>query len=292
MKLTKNKGICALVCFSYFLFVISYFYGLVYSQMQDIDDVNNYKMSNHLFKESDNRAYRREENKFHGVMSDPYLSSVRHPGHPKNGIQMSENQLEGIRKVLPAKGNLLVWGLGNDSPYWHNSTNGKVKFIEDDSTMKKAGIQWYDKIMQEYPYLESYRVHYKTNTVKSFSKYVNHPDTWHELDLFDQLPESVTQTHWHVIIVDAPLGCCESGPGRYQSIYTSLKLANEGTHIFVDDFERKVEHVFSTNIFGKPVDVIKRQDTKFSKGNKQAHFIVNSINVFKPNTNITTKKME
>ncbi|XP_060591313.1 uncharacterized protein LOC132746245, partial [Ruditapes philippinarum] len=167
---------------------------------------------------------------------------------------MGENQLHGIKKVIPAKGNLLVWGLGNDSPYWQNSTHGQVKFIEDDSPSKKAGIQWYDTIMKKYPYLEAYRVHYNTNTVKSFSQYVNNPDTWHELDLCSQLPESVTQTHWHVIIVDAPLGCGCRGPGRYQSIYTSWKLAEINTHIFIDDFERKVEHEFSVNIFGKPVE--------------------------------------
>jgi hypothetical protein len=44
------------------------------------------------------------------------------------------------------------------------------------------------------------------------------------------------------------------------------------THIFDDDFERKVE--FSMNIFRQPIEVIKRADAKFSKENEQAHSIV------------------
>ncbi|XP_053380282.1 uncharacterized protein LOC128548818 [Mercenaria mercenaria] len=109
-------------------------------------------------------------------------------------------------------------------------------------------------MVKQYSFLEAYRVRYTTNTVRSFGKYKNSPEIWSELDLRSQLPASVTQTHWHVIIIDAPLGCCQKGPGRYQSIYTSRVLGSKGTHVFVDDFERKVEHEFSTKVFGKPVE--------------------------------------
>ncbi|XP_053380127.1 uncharacterized protein LOC128548747 [Mercenaria mercenaria] len=187
---------------------------------------------------------------------------------------MSGEQIKTISENLPEKGTLLVWGLGNDSPYWHNRTKGKVVYIEDDIPKRKAGIMWYDTIVKQNSFLEVYRVHYTTNTVRSFTKYINSPEIWSELDLSSQLPASVTQTHWNVIIVDAPLGCCQKGPGRYQSIYYSSVLGRKGTHVFVDDFERKVEHEFSINVFGKPVEVIQRQTTNASRANDQAHFIL------------------
>ena len=75
---------------------------------------------------------------------------------------------------------------------------------------------------------------------------------WHPINVDGKTPTAKiqnlvndTSTHWDVIFVDAPLGCCNSGPGRYQSIYTSKLLAGRDTHIFVDDYERKVEKTFS-----------------------------------------------
>jgi hypothetical protein len=260
--------------------------GLTYYHYQ-FQDIGNNQISDNTLNSSAKMTQLSEDK--HGIISNQYFNYL---SHLNSGIQMGDNQIGGIIKVLPTKGNLLVWGLGNDSPFWHNSTKGKVKFIEDDSPEKKAGIHWYSKIMQKFPYLEAYRVKYKTNTFKSFSKYVNNPETWNELDLCSQLPESFTQTHWHVIIVDAPLGCGKSGPGRYQSIYTSWKLAKINTHIFVDDFDRKVEHEFSVNIFGKPIDVIKRSKTKFSRANEQAHFIIHSSNAFLQNTTLAYHENE
>ena len=81
----------------------------------------------------------------------------------------------------------------------------------------------------------------------------------------------MTQTKWDVIIVDAPLGCCDAGPGRYQSIYTSYLLAQSGTHIFVDDYERKVERAFSNAVLGEPLKVLARP-AGASNTNEQAHF--------------------
>jgi len=75
---------------------------------------------------------------------------------PPEGTQMGNEQIHEILSVLPKDGNLLVWGLGNDSPFWHNSTNGKVVFIEDDIPEKKAGTLWFDVITSKYPFLEAY----------------------------------------------------------------------------------------------------------------------------------------
>eukprot|EP00912_Choanoflagellata_sp_UC4_P001762 UC4_evm8s1127 len=112
--------------------------------------------------------------------------------------------------------------------------------------MKKGGILWFDEMTSKYPLLQAYKVHYTTHTFRSYEKYMTRVDLWDkDLDIQNQLPDIITSTHWDVIFVDAPLGCCNSGPGRYQSIYTSKLLAGRDTHIFVDDYERKVEKTFS-----------------------------------------------
>ncbi|XP_053380281.1 uncharacterized protein LOC128548817 [Mercenaria mercenaria] len=268
MKLGKRKVVFYLF-FVLCTVVIAWNFYVTIKRPQNGYNINNQM---HLKASLQNHEYNGN------VSSERNYSNSTEQRRIEYGIQMGGEQIRIITETLQEKGNLLVWGLGNDSPYWHNSTKGKVVFIEDDIPKRKAGIMWYDKIVKQYSFLEVYRVHYTTNTVKSFKKYINSPEIWFELDLSNQLPASVTQTHWHVIIIDAPLGCCQKGPGRYQSIYTSRVLGSKGTHVFVDDFERKVEHEFSIKVFGKPVEVIQRRSTNASRANEQAHFIFSSYN--------------
>ena len=185
---------------------------------------------------------------------------------PPIGTLLSRRQIAAIKKVLPAYGNLLVWGLGNDSPFWHHSTKGRVIFIEHE------GI-WLKKIMSRYPFLRTYRVNYTTLLFETFDKYINHSEIWSDLDLRSQLPPFVKRTPWNVILVDAPQGYGASNPGRYQSIYTSSLLAQSGTHVFVDDFERKVEREYSLKMLGDPVELVNREDgMNTTSGNQVAHF--------------------
>jgi len=202
------------------------------------------------------------------------LRAASRTGDPPAGTQMSIGQIEQILAVLPENGNLLVWGLGNDSPFWHNATAGRVVFIEDD--VVQAETLWYDIITRKFPFLEAYKVHYSTHTVASFDKYIASPYLWKSnLDICSQLPSELTRVLWDVIIIDAPLGCCDSGPGRYQSIYTSKLLARKNTHIFVDDFERKVENAFAQAVFGgKPLKITKRVVDGRYTSQEQAYFVV------------------
>jgi len=198
---------------------------------------------------------------------------------------MGTKQMDNIMSVLPTSGNLLVWGLGNDSPYWHNSTSGKVVFLEDDDPTTKEGILWHDHITSQYPYLNAYKVHYTTkNDDSNFEKYMNDP--WSSDLVINNFPKEVMETKWDVILVDAPLGWGEgnwgTGPGRYQSIYTTLQIARkqliEGSvstvHVFIDDYERRVENQYTQKVFGnkKPYRIIDREEG-ISNANRQAHFI-------------------
>ena len=66
---------------------------------------------------------------------------------PPAGTQMGHEQMAAIRDALGPNGNLLVWGLGNDSPFWNDATTGRVAFLEDDIPEAKAGTLWYDVII-------------------------------------------------------------------------------------------------------------------------------------------------
>ena len=215
-----------------------------------------------------------------GVVSKKNITTQKRFTRPPRGTQMGNEQIKEILDVLPVDGNLLVWGLGNDSPFWHDSTLGRVVFIEDDIPLPKSGTLWYDKIITAYNFLEAYKVHYSTHTVKSFDRYMRNTEFWDsDLDIRKQLPSNVTLMDWDVILVDAPLGCCGTSPGRYQSIYTSKLLSTNTTHIFVDDYERQVEKQFSLKVFGyEPQKVVVREKGN-SNANENAHF-----SIFLPST--------
>jgi len=200
--------------------------------------------------------------------------------------QMGREQIDYILSVLPPDGNLLVWGLGNDSPYWNSYTSGKVMFLEDDIPHPKYGTLWYDEIMSKYPYLNAFKVHYTTNNdEENFERYMRDP--WSDELILEDFPREVLDTAWDVILVDAPQGDRNHGPARYQAIYATLQLARNkltspiaggsAVHIFIDDYERKVENEFSRRAFGgkEPVRVVTRPKG-VSNANEQAHFILDS----------------
>jgi hypothetical protein len=212
------------------------------------------------------------------------LRSMKKP----KGTQMGDEQIEYIAEMLPLDGNLLVWGLGNDSPFWNQMTSGKVVFLEDDIPEEKDGTLWYDVITEKYPFLDAHKVHYTTENLASFEIFIGHPKNWMTLDLRKQLPPVVLNTDWDVIIVDAPLGCCDVGPGRYQSIYTSWHLAREGTHIFVDDYEREIEQEFSQEVYGGPPERVITRKEDASNANEQAHFIYTELRASTNSTSTAT----
>jgi hypothetical protein len=118
-------------------------------------------------------------------LSDSPLRSMEKP----KGTQMGDVQIAYIADVLPLDGNLLVWGLGNDSPFWNQMTSGKVVFLEDDIPEEKDGTLWYDVITEKYPFLDAHKMHYTTENLASFDEFSGHPERWAELDIRAQLPQ-------------------------------------------------------------------------------------------------------
>jgi hypothetical protein len=56
-----------------------------------------------------------------------------------------------------------------------------------------------------------------------------------------------------------------------------LKNKDHQMHVFVDDYERRVERDFSRQVFGRtePIKVMKRPIKDRVKPNEQAHFVFN-----------------
>lgn len=152
------------------------------------------------------------------------------------GIQMLPIELFEIAKAIKPPMNVLVFGLGNDSLFWHNlNTGGRTVFIED----KK---KWFDevkgKVKGKNPGLEAYKVKYGTVRTE-WQDLIDKPDKL-ELDI----PSQLKGIEWDVIIVDGPAGHTDEAPGRMKSIYLASKIIKNGGDIFVHDAHRDVEREY------------------------------------------------
>jgi len=137
--------------------------------------------------------------------------------------------------------NLLVFGLGNDSPFWCEANkNGRTVFLEDYQP-------WYDKITGKYPEIEAYNISYPCN-ITQWQELIDQPNRL-KVDLTADIPD----TPWNVILVDGPRGheFSKEIPGRMSSIYMASQLVGKGGYVFVHDGERHVEKTFSEKYLGK-----------------------------------------
>lgn len=151
-----------------------------------------------------------------------------------NEIQLSPEQLKMIamtvREKTPCK--MLVFGLGNDSLYWHKlNRHGDTVFIEDNK-------DWFQIITNRSKALKAFLVHYRTR-IKDWERLLEDPSL-----LKMSLPSDVERKKWDIIIVDAPEGWHDQAPGRMKSIYQSSKLIKNSGDVFVHDCDREIEDVY------------------------------------------------
>jgi hypothetical protein len=163
------------------------------------------------------------------------------------------NQYEGIQlrpaeliKIFRAMGkfekcNMLVFGLGYDSPFWCKANgNGRTVFLEDFQP-------WFDKITAMYPEIEAYAVSYHNN-ITQWREVLDQPG-----QLAVKLPGEVPLHNWDLVLVDGPRGhqFKEEIPGRMSSIYTASQLVGKNGYVFVHDAERIVESAYATKYLGR-----------------------------------------
>ncbi len=135
-------------------------------------------------------------------------------------------------------GNILIFGLGNDSPYWMNiNAGGQTLFLEDNA-------YWIQKIKSKNPSIVIEEIEYTTKR-RQWRRIINQLD---KLQMI--LPEIVLETFWDVIFIDAPRGNKGRYPGRMQSIFSASNLRYK--HILAHDCNRKVERVYFRKFIGQP----------------------------------------
>ncbi|CAA2968015.1 glucuronoxylan 4-O-methyltransferase 3-like [Olea europaea subsp. europaea] len=170
---------------------------------------------------------------------------------PQQDLYELSRTLRVLEKKSPC--NFLVFGLGFDSLLWASLNHrGRTVFLEDDKN-------WMKMVKKQMPSLEIYHVSYETDIKQADEllykgksgecKVVGDPRSSKCPLAIKNFPSIVYEIEWDVIMVDAPVGSYNRGPGRMNTIYTVGLLAKNKedgeTDVFVHDIERKVEDTFS-----------------------------------------------
>ena len=188
-----------------------------------------------------------------------FVNSLKEMKKKNKGL-MSEEQYMNIGYIMsalvPCK--LLVFGLGEDSFLWQSfNKEGKTLFIEDDkdwiANFKDSGLNIHNV---------------KYTTFAGDHEKIG----FNSLKLNLDLPKSITNEKWDMIIVDGPLGHGPpgrdyKGPGRMQSIYTAYNLLRPGGICVVDDMKRLIEQKYALHYFGDEniLNVIENKVVIFKK---------------------------
>jgi glucuronoxylan 4-O-methyltransferase len=128
--------------------------------------------------------------------------------------------------------NLLIFGVGRDSPLWMTANEGgKTVFLENKD-------RWVKVARELSPGINVHRVRYPTIRVLApILRFVP------LLLRMPRLPTEVTRAKWDVILVDAPRGTRWYKTGRAMSVCTAAWLARRAgkCDVFVHDTHRDTE---------------------------------------------------
>jgi len=171
---------------------------------------------------------------------------------------MSSGEINALSQalLLTPRPNFLVFGLTHESLLWAALNHqGRTVFLDENEYA-------ISKFEQSNPGVEAYDVQFTTK-VSDFPKLLAQARAQAQTDcrpvqnlLFSEcklaindLPNHIYQVAWDVILVDGPKGYFPAAPGRMSAIFTAAVLARSTkagkTHVFVHDFGREVERVFS-----------------------------------------------
>ncbi|KAF5735825.1 glucuronoxylan 4-O-methyltransferase 1-like [Tripterygium wilfordii] len=188
-----------------------------------------------------------------------HLQTIVHYATSRTVPQQSKAEISVSFAVLQAIApcNFLVFGLGHDSLMWASlNPRGTTVFLEEDP-------KWVHGILQNAPSLRVHTIDYHTRLSDAdylLSTYKSNKDcaasnvslkvnTRCKLAL-SELPDSMYDTEWDVIMIDGPRGYFPETSGRMTAIYTAAVMARARTqpgvtHVFLHDVNRKVEKVYA-----------------------------------------------
>ena len=122
------------------------------------------------------------------------------------GIQMHANEIFFIARAIRPPVNFLIFGMGNDSPFWFELNHrGRTVFVEDQE-------EWFRRTRGENPFLEAYLVKCRT-TLTEAMQLIDCPAR-----LALDLPPEIRKTEWDAILIDGPAGYEDNTRGRMKSI--------------------------------------------------------------------------
>ncbi|XP_066317891.1 protein IRX15-LIKE-like [Miscanthus floridulus] len=166
---------------------------------------------------------------------------------------MPEPDVLAIASVLRRRApcNLLVFGLGAETPLWRALNHGGRTVFLDENPYYVAHLEG------KHPGLEAYDVAYAT-AVRELPGLLDAARAARAAEcrpvqnlLFSEcrlaindLPNQLYDVAWDVILVDGPRGFTEGSPGRMSAIYSAAVMARTKgteTEVMVHDYEREVE---------------------------------------------------
>uniref|UniRef100_A0ACD5YN22 Uncharacterized protein n=1 Tax=Avena sativa TaxID=4498 RepID=A0ACD5YN22_AVESA len=169
---------------------------------------------------------------------------------------MPEEDVRAIASALRRRApcNLLVFGLGGETPLWRALNHGGRTVFLDENPFYVAHMEG-----AHGPGLEAYDVSYAT-AVRELPSLLAHARASRRAEcrpvqnlLFSDcrlaitdLPNSLYDVAWDVVLVDGPHGYAEGSPGRMAAIYSAAVMARTRgteTDVLVHDFQREVESV-------------------------------------------------
>ncbi|KAM0885205.1 hypothetical protein ACQ4PT_012564 [Festuca glaucescens] len=169
---------------------------------------------------------------------------------------MPEEDVRAIASVLRRRApcNLMVFGLGAETPLWRALNHGGRSVFLDENPFYVAHMEG-----AHGPGLEAYDVAYAT-AVRELPDLLDAARASRRAEcrpvqnlLFSEcrlaitdLPNGLYDVAWDVVLVDGPHGYAEGSPGRMAAIYSAAVMARTRgteTDVLVHDFQREVESV-------------------------------------------------
>ena len=151
-------------------------------------------------------------------------------------IQISKKVIQDVFSNFTSNTKMLVFGLGYDSKMWYNG-NKNTYFIENNDEYINLNIN-------NIPKSNIIKYKYKNINVKNSFRM-----SYNDLNKYEIPNEIKKVAPFDIIIIDGPEGYKQHSPGRLIPYYWATLLSKNGTIIYGDDSNRKLENYCINKFF-------------------------------------------